>query len=543
MTIIGIDFGSTFSGYSVIYNSDIDFADSNQNKIISSELIMEKDDKIALRIGSKAHNFPKNRIKPENKLYFSKFKKNLDPKVNNNYAESNIPEGVKVELEHVIKGYLLLLREEIQDNNERIKEMNIKDIKWIITVPPLWDEKGKKFMKQVAIKAGMINVDIALEPEAASLAIFHDKSIKKKYLEKGKTFLIVDAGGYTVDISANKIIDSNHNLEQLLKPTSYKYGSNLINEKIIEVIEAVYGKEKIQKVKENNYEAWEKTLDEIEKKKKEIDSNTAENFRLSIMFNDKKCGYMSDNCEGKFNGITIPYSSSQIDIPSTIIQDIINNIAINIVNEINKSFSKTNENIDLIVLTGGFSSNKIFEKKIRNNFKSSLKELHFLKSPQESVMKGAAIFGLRPNQILYRISPITIGVDTYEYIDENEECEEKFTDKDGDLRCLNYKVFVERGKSIKTNEILTFIIYPSSDVISVFYSFDEDLNKQNSLKFDNNSPNEEDSESSTIEIPYSDLPMKNRTISVSMKFSNYLNVTVMDENQNIGKWKIFYYPS
>jgi molecular chaperone DnaK (HSP70) len=266
---------------------------------------MEKDDKIALRIGNKAHNFPKNRIKPENKLYFSKFKKNLDPMVNNNYAESNIPEGIKVELEHVIKGYLLLLREEILDNNERIKETSIKDIKWIITVPPLWDEKGKKFMKQVAIKAGMINTEIALEPEAASLTIFHDKSIKKKFLEKGKTFLLVDAGGYTVDISANRILDSNHNLEQLLKPTSYKFGSNLINEKIIEVIEAVYGKGKIQNVKEKNYQDWEITLDEIEKKKKEIDSNTAENFRLSIKFNDKKCSYMSDNCETKFNGITI----------------------------------------------------------------------------------------------------------------------------------------------------------------------------------------------------------------------------------------------
>ena len=543
MTIIGIDFGSTFSGYSIIYNSNINFEDPDTNQIISSELIMERDDKIALRIGKKAHNFPKNRIEKENKLYFSKFKKNLDPKVNNNYAESNIPEGINMELEQVIKGFLLLLREEIQDNNERIKEMNIKDIKWIITVPPLWDDKGKKFMKQVAIKAGMINTEIALEPEAASLAIFHDKSIKKKFLEKGRTFLIVDAGGYTVDISANKIIDNNHNLEQLLKPTSYKFGSNLINEKIIEIIEQVYGKDKIEKVKKDNYEAWEKTLDEIEEKKKQIDSNTAENFRLTIKFNERKCSYMSDNCEGIFNGNKIPYTSTHIDIPSKIIQEIISEIAFNLVNEINKSFSKTNENIDLIVLTGGFSNCKIFEEKIRANFRGSLKELVFLKSPQESVMKGAAIFGLRPNQILYRISPITIGVDTYEYIDKNEECEESFNDKEGELRCLNYQIFVERGKSIKTNEIIKYYINPSSNEINVYYSFDEELNKKNKLRLDQNTQNSNELENSSLTIPYNDLPMKNRTISVSMKFSNYLNVTVMDEKLNKGNWKIFYYPS
>ena len=127
-------------------------------------------------------------------------------------------------------------------------------------------------------------------------------------------------------------------------------------------------------MKEKNYEAWEKTLDEIEKKKKEIDSNTAENFRLSIKFNDKKCSYMSDNCETKFNGITIPYTSTNIDIPSKIIQDIIKQIAENIVNQINKSFSKTNESIDLIVLTGGFSNCKIFQEIVKENFQVSLKD-------------------------------------------------------------------------------------------------------------------------------------------------------------------------
>ena len=530
--IIGIDFGSTFSGFSIIYNSDINFDDSNTNQIFSSELIMDKETEIGLRIGSKAHYFPKNRIVPENKLYFSKFKKHLDPKNNNNFAESNIPEGEKVDLENVIKGYLVLLREEIQSNNNKIKEMNINDIKWILSVPPLWDDKGKNFMKRVAIKAGMINSEIALEPEVASLSIFHDKNIKKKFLQKGKTFLIVDAGGYTVDISANKIIDNNNNLEQLLKPTSDTFGSNLINEKIIEILGVVYGKEKIEDIKNKEYDSWEKTLDEIEEKKKQINDNTAENIRINIQFSKmKSCGYMSDNCDIIYNGTKIYYSSKYVDIPPQIIIDIISQLAFNIVNLINKSFSKTNENIDLIVLTGGFSNCKIFEKKIRDNFRGSLKELVFLNSPQETVMKGAAIFGLRPNQILYRISPVTIGVDNYEFINENDECEKLYKNDDGDIQCLRYKKFIERGNSIKTNEILKYIIYPLNDEISIFYSYDEELNENDKNLLE------------TIEIPPSELPLKNRTITVSMKFSNYINITVMDEESYKSNWKIIYYPS
>ena len=530
MTIIGIDFGSTNSGYSIIIDSNIFFDDSELNQVITSELIMDKEAEIGLRIGKKAHYFPKNRVEPENKLYFCKFKKSLDPKNNNNYAESNIPEGKKINLENVIKAYLVLLREEIQDNN-RIKNKNINDIKWVLTVPPLWDEKGKKFMKEIAYKAGMIKSEIALEPEAASLAIFHDKSIKKKFLQKGKTFLIVDAGGYSVDISANKIIDNNNNLEQLLKPCSEAFGSNLINERIVEIIEAVYGKKKIEEVKKNDYEAWEKTLDEIEEKKKEIDDNTAENFRISIKFNKGKCGYTSDNCEGSFNGTKIQYSSTHINIPSQIIIDIISEIALNIVNMINRSFSKTNENIDLIVLTGGFSSCKIFEKKVRNNFKGSLKELVFLESPQETVMKGAAIFGLRPNQILYRISPATIAVNNYEIINEKEECQTLEEDENGNSRCLKYKVFIARGIAVKTNQIIQYKIKPINETINIYYSFDDEISQKDSNLL------------GTLEIPPSEISLENRTITVSMKFSNYINVTVMDEDSKKGNWKIIYYPS
>ena len=226
--------------------------------------------------------------------------------------ESNIPKNKTVKLENVIKEYLELLREHIQEE-KRMKDINIKNIKWIITVPPLWDEKGKKFMEEMAIKAGMINAEIALEPEAASLAIFHDKNIKKKYISKGVSFLIVDAGGYTVDISANKIIDNYNNLEQLLMPISFRYGSNIINEKIIDIMEKVYTKDKIENLIKKDYQSWGRTLDEIESKKKQIDFNFAEDFKLDFPYIDAKCsGYFSktDECLGNYNEtLKIKYTS------------------------------------------------------------------------------------------------------------------------------------------------------------------------------------------------------------------------------------------
>ena len=71
-------------------------------------------------------------------------------------------------------------------------------------------------MKECAIKVGMKNIKIALEPEAASLLLFDDTSIDKKYKKKGGIFMLVDAGGYTIDITLNEIMDRQGNLKQFM---------------------------------------------------------------------------------------------------------------------------------------------------------------------------------------------------------------------------------------------------------------------------------------------------------------------------------------
>ena len=146
-------------------------------------------------------------------------------------------------------------------------------------------------------------------------------------------------------------------------------------------------------------------------------------------------------------------------------------------------------------------------------------------------MKGAAIFGLRSNQILYRISPVSIGVNNYKKINENEECETTDRDENENLVCLKYILFVERGKPVKTNEILKYPIKPINETVNIYYAFDEEINEKDANLLD------------TLEIPPSEMALHNRTISVSMKFSNYINVTVMDEDSKKGNWKIIYYPS
>ena len=505
--IIGLDFGSTQSGYQIFNNSIIDF---ENGKIITTELIFDSYFKKGLSIGIKAKNYPKKNIEKENKLYFTKFKRNLDPKNKNNVANSTIPIGGQLENDIVIKEFLILMKEHIIENVGGINYLNIKDIKWILTVPPLLDENAKNKMRELAIKAEMRNVEIALEPEVASLAIFYEKNIGEELLKPKNTFLLVDMGGLTVDFTAMKILDENHNLEQLLEPVSYTFGSNFINDEIINIIETVYGKEKLDKVKKENYDKWEKTLEEIEKKKKEIDDNKAESFNLIIQFNDNRCGTFRDNCKFTYNGTEIPYTSTSINIPNHLILTIINDLGNKIVKKIKQKISETKEDINYIILTGGFSNNIILRKKIKNSLENSASDLIFLNEPEKTVMKGAALYGIKPNQIKKRIMPISIGIS----LDNNK-----------------FHTFVKRGESVDVTRTFSTDIQLSDNSILFYISYKKkEINDENKRFLDE------------IKLPYIDSTDK-RNITILTKFSSYLSVEVKEKGMDRVIKKILYYPT
>ena len=136
----------------------------------------------------------------------------------------------------------------------------------------------------------MKDVIIALEPEAASLMMYKDNSIDEKNKQKGQIFMLIDAGGYTVDITINEIVDTKGNLKQLSPPYEGALGSMNINNDIIDMIEQVYGKQFVDEIKENDYETWQSILDSIEKKKLGFTGDkNADNIRIDTRVEQKLC--------------------------------------------------------------------------------------------------------------------------------------------------------------------------------------------------------------------------------------------------------------
>ncbi|KAK3587988.1 hypothetical protein CHS0354_014507 [Potamilus streckersoni] len=81
--------------------------------------------------------------------------------------------------------------------------LNEEDIFWILTVPAIWNDAAKQFMREAATKAGIHTekLELALEPEAASLFCQYipltssEDQVKFVAAPLGTKYMVVDLGG------------------------------------------------------------------------------------------------------------------------------------------------------------------------------------------------------------------------------------------------------------------------------------------------------------------------------------------------------------
>ena len=217
------------------YNDDDDDNDDNDsnNNEEDKEYDAEDEEKNII------DNSSKNKNKNKNKQ--SKYKKISIRK------QLTAMNGKKYPSEKVFVEALKFLKIEATKFFRKLKlgKMKDPDIQWILTVPAIWNDSAKQQMKEWAIAAELVSphiknqLKIVFEPDCASLAIQHKiAKAKKKNIsnsssknhhkknshhdndnkeddesrfanysfDKGQKYILIDAGGGTVDIAFHEIL-------------------------------------------------------------------------------------------------------------------------------------------------------------------------------------------------------------------------------------------------------------------------------------------------------------------------------------------------
>ena len=243
------------------------------------------------------------------------------------------------------------------------------------------------------------------------------------------------------------LIGENYSLKEIYPASGGDYGSDIINKRFLEdIIYQIFDckdfntfYEKYKQLNENGedvgtlFNEWCELERQIKDLKEGTDLQVVKNnvqypIKCSIfqdIFNeDININELINNYNFKCNDdeIKIKVKSAKkwiISFPYKIIYNYIKKQAFCICEIINKILEYSDEHINSMILVGGYCSNEIMISEIKKNLSNKIS--HFLQpsKPCLSIMEGAVIFGLNPNQIVQRKAKYTIG--TNECKEWNEE--------------------------------------------------------------------------------------------------------------------------
>ncbi|XP_060559752.1 heat shock 70 kDa protein 12A-like [Ruditapes philippinarum] len=312
------------------------------------------------------------------------------------------------------------LKDDLMDMTKRKvldEHLREDDIKWVLTVPAIWNDVAKQFMREAAEDAGIKaeNLAIALEPEVASLYCQHipttiiDNSLSK--LKPGNRYLILDAGGGTVDITVHEITN-NGNLKEIYKANGGDWGGTKVDQAFEDLISEITGTSVMEQFKEDNMDAYLDLMKAFEVKKRETQKGKHVAFKIPValmnLTEDVTGETIRNTISQSKHQKSIRLSGDKLRLDFDIIYGVFEKSIESIIHHLHKLFENPEVAIcDAILMVGGYSESSLLQESIKENFSS--KKIIVPTDAGLAVLKGAVIYGHNPALIAQRVCKYTYG--------------------------------------------------------------------------------------------------------------------------------------
>lgn len=360
-------------------------------------------------------------------------------------------------------------------------EVEESDFKWVVTVPAIWGDKAKQFMRTAAEVAGIPHSQLvlAIEPEAAaffckeyitSLDVVSDRrggeaatfnkdekqmrkdscshaTLELKPFDEGCSFLVVDCGGGTVDITTFCIEDGA--MKELQQASGGDVGGEIVTQRFLDIWNNILGEEKMTELQSkyptefldfhNSFQALKQSLNHTQRRELII------SLPFCILENIHGTSFSVES-----GRIEIERGKARISISviSELFEDPINKIVQNVERQLNDIRA---EKVTDILMVGGFSNCTQLCNKISDVF-----EKYRVIRPLEcdlSVLKGAVMLGFKPDSIRERISRFSYGISSSQPFDKEKHTGEECMKHRVTFNCQEriedlFAVFVKTGEAV-----------------------------------------------------------------------------------------------
>lgn len=469
--VIGIDFGTSRSGYAYAFTNDTKIFGKNDwsgapapcPKTLT-HLLYAPDGKVeAWGFDAKRRLAQLRKDKAAEKYnFFHNFKMQLREgrERTANGPVITINNGKKFAVIDLITDYLkqlkdLALKETKAATSGILRE---NEIRWCLTIPAIWTDADKQLMRYAAQKAGLIGSSeteaerllLVLEPEAAAIYL---QEREKLQLEPGTRFMVVDCGGGTVDITAHEVVASK-GLQEVAEGTGGAYGSMYVDRSFQEYLEKKLTAEVIERFHDEEPVDYLEMMADWERTKCDFDPEKSGDIYFPIrpkLYKKLTKDYpdilesLADEQDGEDSYILLNRQKMNAIFTPTLN---------GLVQKVEEEFAKLNNrgcNLDLIYLVGGFSRSPVLRQRIQEKFGTKVQKIVMPSEPGEAIVQGSVFCGLNPEMIRTRCSRLTYGCKSRAPFNFDKDPENKKSKdiKGGSWYCTDrFSIFVLAGYSV-----------------------------------------------------------------------------------------------
>ncbi|KAG8163922.1 hypothetical protein KVR01_005840 [Diaporthe batatas] len=375
--IVGVDFGTTFSGVAAVYTSNPDDVEiiktwPGGNGITSDKVPTE----ISYEIPKDAPSGTKPTVKwgfqfrPEEsrlrciKLFLDRSQK-LPFYVSPLETAGQLKKYNKTVVD-AVSDYLTQIYDHTMDTlTRRYGEsfMASTKVDFVLTCPAVWSDYAKNTTLQAAERAGMgakSSIQMISEPEAA--AVYTLKAIQPNHLNVGDNFIVCDGGGGTVDLIAYKIISLKPlKVEESAVGTGGLCGSAFLNYRFEEHVKTRLGKTRFDEMKAKKGKTWQMGLRYFEEFVKR-NFNEDEHQEINIPFP----GLADDEEVGLDSGFLVMTAAQAKEIFEPVVKEVCDLVQ----GQVDGLRAKGGI-VSGIILVGGFGQSDYLYRRVKSHFTSA----------------------------------------------------------------------------------------------------------------------------------------------------------------------------
>jgi hypothetical protein len=299
----------------------------------------------------------------------------------------------------------------------------LRDVQWVLTVPAIWNDFGKAFMRKAAFKAGLIeeeqsdNLLLVLEPEGASLAV-HVGAAQHGLLGAGSRFMVLDCGGGTVDITVHQVLTVQPlTMKAVAAPTGGDWGGDYVNMEFKKFLAELLGPDlfKEQDLPLEFYSiyrdfdkikvVYDAEVDPPAIRVVDVLDNKKQLVELAAAYNSKHPDKPILNTAPQRNGFLTMSKELMLSFFEPSLRATV---------QATRTVLAETPGIRHIIVVGGFGSSKVLTTRVCSEFHNRGGVVVVLPAshpkPQGAIVQGAVYFGLHKDIMQSRVAAHTYGV-------------------------------------------------------------------------------------------------------------------------------------